>query len=135
MCVKYSGRERAAAVPWPRAEKALRLEGFGWRRRLTADFASDTPRTVASSSFPFTAVAYVTSGPHRSEGSAFRNGDKEPMNLAQESLPPRPKIVNGTFRIRRLSSKSLFLLSQSISRKFMLIKFKIYSKLVKDRRA
>lgn len=94
MYVKYSGRERAAAMPWPRAEKALHLEGFGWRRRLAADFASDTPRTVASSSFPFTAVAYVTPGPHRSEGLVFRNGDKEPTKLVQEPLLPRPKIVN-----------------------------------------
>jgi len=85
--MRETQQPRTAAMPWPRAEKALRLEGFASWRRLAADFASDTPRTVASSSFPFTAVAYVTSGPHRLEGPIFRIRNRP--NLAQEPLLPR----------------------------------------------
>lgn len=92
---EISDRERRRCLG--RGQRKLcASKAFSWRR-LAADFASDTPRTVASSSFPFTAVAYVTSGPHRLEGLIFRiTNEKQTKFCPKTVLLPRQKIVDRT---------------------------------------
>lgn len=84
---------------WPRAEKARRLEGFVEGARLLL-LPSTRRVLLLRLFFPFTAVAYVTSGPHRSvpKDSPFsrRLGiDESPRNRRTNRF--HPPFKSGTF--------------------------------------